>query len=159
MVYIWVGKIYKQFTFRIMLLLLGICSVTWIFLIYFCLFPSSFSCNKFFFFKIQTSTYLTLFNYTFRWQLAKETKSAKNLMGALKGVGSSSERNSPWESKDSFLFMPWREWTSWCQLRMSRLSAEASGLRNFRYPSARSLFLPVARGNRFIPAPSPLLIL
>ena len=158
MVYIWVGKIYKQFTFRIMLLLLVICSVTWLFLIYFCLFPFSFSCNKFFF-KIQTSTYLTLFNYTFRWQLAKETKSEKNLMGTLKGVGSSSERTSPWESKDSFLFMPWREWTSWCQLRMNRLSAEASGLRNFRYPSARSLFLPVARGNRFIPAPSPLLVL
>ena len=43
--------------------------------------------NFFFFFKIQTCTYLTLFNYTFRWQLAKETKPEKNLRAVLNGVG------------------------------------------------------------------------
>ena len=63
-VYIWVGKIYKQFTFRIMLLLLGICSVTWIFLIYFCLFPSSFSCNKFFFFLRSRLLLISLYSTT-----------------------------------------------------------------------------------------------
>lgn len=42
---------------------------------------------NFFFFKIQTCTYLTLFNYTFGWQFAKETKSEKNLTAVLEGVG------------------------------------------------------------------------
>ena len=115
-------------------------------------FPSPFSCNNFFFFLRFRLVLISLYSTTLLGGSSPRKPNLKRISGQYwtgSGVGSSSERNSPWERKDSFLFMPWREWTSWCQLRMSRLSAEASGsgISGIRQPALVFCLWPEATGS------------
>lgn len=98
---------------------------------FFCLFPSSFACNKicFFFFKRFRLLLISLSSTTLLGgSLPRTPESEKNLTWEPKGVSSSRERNSWDKKKDSFLFMP-------CKNELPDASSEWAGL--VRRPGAQ----------------------
>lgn len=147
----------KHITFRVTLFLLVIGSVRAIFLMFFCaslLFAYS---NK----NLKRSRLLLMSFYSTTLLggslPTKETTVWEEAHVRTEGVHSTSGEGSWQREKDSFLLIPREGWASQCQQRVSEwagLASQAAGLRNFRYLTARSLFLPLARGNSLISAPS-----
>lgn len=146
-------QIYKDITFRVRSLLLVTGSVIAIFLPFFCPSLLFVFCNKNF--KRSRLLLISFYSATLLGgSLPGKPQSEKNLMWELKGSIALLERNS-WQRKKTA--------SCWCHEKnelpdasseWAGLVSEAVGLRNSRYLTVRSLFLPVARGNSFISAPS-----